>query len=209
MMRTLLKSMVATVCLLALAVPASGQLPAFEIKLNPRIGLYAPLSNLGEADTGTAIETFELQNSLALGLGVELDFGGSIGVRANLDYATDSSVDIEDGSIGGQAPQATLLALVGDLMWRPLPRIVVLQPYLFAGGGLKQYDFDVDSSSSFSEESDPTIHLGGGLDFGIGPLALNAEISDYISWFQITEDDGDSEIQHDVFVTVGFSIGLL
>ena len=52
-----------------------------------------------------------------------------------------------------------------------------------------------------------------GLDFGLGPLSLNAELSDYISWYDVVAGiEGDSEestMQHDLFMTVGFAIGLL
>jgi hypothetical protein len=132
-----------------------------------------------------------------------------VGLRANLDYATSSSVDLEDGSIG-DTNETTVLGLVGDLVFRPLPRVVVLQPYLFAGGGIKQYDFSWDDGGvgSLETESDATVHVGGGVDLGLGPMALNAELGDYISWFE-PEGAPDSEMQHDLFITLGFTIGLL
>ena len=194
----------------AAAAPATAQAPGIELKLNPRIGLYVPMTDLGEQTFGGAATTAKLDNSLAIGLGAELQLGAlPFGIRANLDYATASKVNIETGGVEEEGSNTTLLAVVGDLVFRPLPRIVVLQPYLFAGGGLKQYDFETESAGEFESESDPTVHLGFGLDFGLGPLALNAELSDYISWFELTEAEDSSEMQHDLFVTVGFSIGLL
>ena len=207
MMRTLPKSAVTAVCLLGLAAPVAAQAPGVDLKLNPRIGLYTPLTDLNDSSPGDVVDTYKLDNSLAIGLGLQLDFGGAWGVRANLDYATSSSVDTEDGSIS-DTNETTLLAVVGDLMWRPLPRIVVVQPYLFAGGGLKQYDFEFEGATpgEFEKQSDPTVHVGAGVDLGVGPINLNAELGDYISWLELTEDD--SKVQHDLFVMVGFSIGL-
>ncbi|NIP80255.1 MAG: hypothetical protein GWM90_13945 [Gemmatimonadetes bacterium] len=197
--------------LLAAVAPVRAQVPGVEFRLNPRIGLYAPLSNLGEASIGTSVETFEMQSSFAIGLGAELQLPAlPFGIRANLDYATSTSVDTETG-LPGEAPNASLLALVGDLVFRPLPSMVVVEPYFLAGGGIKSYDFDTSGTfdpEGFATESDPTLHLGAGLDFGAGPFGFNAELSDYISWFELVEG-GDSEMQHDVFITVGFSIGLL
>jgi hypothetical protein len=208
-MRNLAKHFAPLVLLIMAAAPARAQVPGVEFTLNPRIGLYAPLSNLGDASIGSTVETFEMQNSFAVGLGAELILPAlPFGIRANLDYATNTSVDIEDGTLG-DGPNASLLALVGDLVFRPLPSLVVVEPYLFAGGGLKQYDFDTsDAFAGNDSESDPTLHLGGGLDFGLGPFGFNAEVGDYISWFELTEGAG-SETQHDVFVTAGFSIGML
>lgn len=203
------KSALLAIVLVLTAVPVAAQAPGVDVRLNPRIGLYTPLTDLTSA--GTTADALKLDNSLAIGLGLEFDFVAlPVGIRANLDYATSSSVDLEDGSLG-DSNDATLLALVGDLIFRPLPRVVVLQPYLFGGAGLKQYDFSsftVQGIESFESESDFTLHLGGGLDFGLGPLALNAEVGDYVSWFQ-PEGMDDSEMQHDLFITVGFAIGLL
>ena len=206
-MRSFVTAAFAGALLLAGTTPAAAQVPGIELKLNPRIGLYVPLTDLGE----TTAESVSLDNSLAIGLGAELQMAAlPFGIRANLDYATGSKVNTETGGVTAEGSETTLLAVVGDLVFRPLPRVVVLQPYFFAGGGLKMYDFETEDPGAFESESDPTVHLGFGLDFGLGPLSLNAELSDYISWYELqaaTEDE--STIQHDVFVAVGFAIGLL
>ena len=215
----LLTGLVAT-CLaggLALgAAPLSAQAPGIELQLNPRIGLYQPLSDLGQIGDAATNTANELSGSLAIGLGAELAIALlPVDIRFNLDYATGSEVRVEDGDVGTAAgTETTLLALVGDVMLRPIPRIIIAQPYFFAGGGLKQYDFeptDPDAVATFEDESDWTVHLGGGLDVGLGPIALNAEIGDYISWWEVQSaaTTDETEMQHDLFVTVGFSIGLL
>lgn len=188
----------AACCLALIAAPVDAQF----LKVNPRIGLYVPVGDLGDVSG----ETIALDNSLALGLGLEFGLPFlPFNLRANLEYASDVAVTHE--GLDEDAGRTTLLAVVGDAVFR-LPRFVLVQPYLFAGGGLKQYDFDIDSGDpgSFRDSSDPTLHLGGGLDFGFGSFNLNAEVSDYVSWYEL--QGGDSQIQHDVFLMIGFSVGM-
>lgn len=211
-MRPLRSVIGAVTCLVLMSAPAVAQAPGFDLKLNPRIGLYQPLTNLADAPGAVA----EMKGSLAIGLGAELQLGAlPFGLRANLDYATSSEVQLSGGSVTtSESPNATLLALVGDLMFRPLPKLIIVQPYLFAGGGVKKYDVSTSDAvfADLKSASDPTVHLGGGLDLGLGPLALNAEVGDYISWsdFQGSlSGNSDTKTQHDLFLTVGLSIGML
>lgn len=207
-MKTVFSSVITAALLVAIAAPVQAQVPGIDLKLNPRIGLYQPVSDLGELNS----ESVSLESGLAIGLGAELQiFALPFGIRANLDYATGTALggDGEDTFVPSQ--DATVLAIVGDLVFRPLPNIFLLQPYIFAGGGVKQYDFEpsgVQDLGEFQDTSDPTLHLGFGLDLGFGPLDLNAELGDYISRFE-SESGGDTKTQHDLFLTVGFAIGLL
>ncbi|MFW6205921.1 MAG: hypothetical protein ACOC5I_01655, partial [Gemmatimonadota bacterium] len=177
--------------------------PGVDVKVNPRVGLYVPLTDLGDAGGTVGTIAAEQSGTLALGLGVELGFAAApVGIRANLDYATGSEISAEGV---GETAERTVIMLAGDLVFRPLPRLVVVQPYLYAGGGLRQYDFDV---GTLEDASDPMLHLGGGLDLRLGTLALNAEIGDYLSWLELQEGMG-SEPQHDLFVSVGIVLRLL
>lgn len=207
-MRRLTNSAIAAACLFAMAAPLQAQAPGIDIRLNPRIGVYTPLTDLGEIQVNGTTVNPEMAGSLALGLGLELDLRLPVNVRLNLDYATGSEIRSTGVGVDFAPFETTLLAVVGDLVWRPLPRGVLWQPYLFGGGGLKQYDVTDATVATFEAESDPTIHIGGGLEFGLGPFGLNAEVGDYISWYELQENT-DSEMQHDIFVTVGFSIGIL
>lgn len=216
-MNSILKSVAAALALAVVAAPAAAQAPGLDVRLNPRIGLYEPLSDLGDAPDAASNAVTELSGSLALGLGLELGIAAlPVGLRLNLDYGTGSRVEYgEDGFDTESGYETTVLAVVGDVMFRPIPRLIIAQPYFFAGGGLKQYDFEPtgdDPVGTFQDTSDFTVHLGGGLEVGFGPLALNAEVGDYISWWEpqtlLGGDDG-SEIQHDLFLTIGFAMGLL
>lgn len=215
-MNSILKPVAAALSLAVLAAPAAAQAPGIDVRLNPRIGFYEPLTDLGAApDAFNAAAG--LSGSLALGLGLELDLALlPVGLRLNLDYGTGSRVEYGgDGFDRESGYETTVLAVVGDVMFRPIPRLIIAQPYFFAGGGLKQYDFEPtgnDPIGTFQDTSDFTVHLGGGLDVGFGPLSLNAELGDYISWWDrqnILGGNEGSEIQHDLFVTIGFSMGLL
>lgn len=207
------RSVLIAACIIGMAAPVQAQVPGIDVKLNPRIGLYQPLSDLGEAPQAAGEAIAELEGSMALGLGLELDMALlPVGFRVNLDYATGTEVQYDNGIQTESGVETTVLAVVGDLMFRPFPRLVLAQPYLFAGGGLKQYDFEptgADPIGDFEDTSDFTVHLGGGLEVGFGPLLLNAEVGDYISWWDVQNADGDTETQHDLFLTVGFAIGLL
>ncbi|MBI4545476.1 MAG: hypothetical protein HY703_09795 [Gemmatimonadetes bacterium] len=209
--------------LLALALAAGApaaraQVPGVNLQVVPKIGAYLPVSDLAELrDTVSA----EMEAGLAIGLALELNLPLSpINIRGNLEYATDSKVSAEGVRQGDEA-ETTLLALVGDIVYRPLPRIIVVQPYVLAGAGVKRYDFDEedlrqageDLRNAFPEDAtDFTLHLGAGLDVKLGPIALLVEVSDYISWFKRESSgagSGDgSEIQNDVFGMVGFRVGL-
>jgi hypothetical protein len=200
-MRSLAATLAGAACLALFAWPATTEAQA--LKVNPRIGVYVPASDLGElSEDGGRVVT--LENSLALGLGLELGLPFiPFNLRANLDYATDAAVT-EEG-VDREAGRTTLLALTGDVVLR-LPRLVLFQPYFFVGGGLKQYGFDTDDPAAFRDTSDPTLHLGGGLDIGFRSLSLTAQISDYISWYELRA--GDAQIQHDLFLSIGLAFGL-
>ena len=205
-MKVIPKLAVAAACVLALAVPAAAQAPGVDLTLNPRFGFYVPLTDLGDAGGTIGNIVSDKSGNLALGLGAELNLGVlPVGLRANIDYATGSEVTAEGI---GESTERSVFLLAGDVVFRPLPTLVLIQPYFFAGGGVRQYDFDTEDIAALDDASDPMVHLGGGLDLTLGPLALNAELGDYVSWLEVREG-ADSEVQHDLFVTVGIILGLL
>lgn len=181
--------------------PVYAQVPGINVHLGARAGVFSPLGALAE----TAEGELKLQRGLGIGASIELDIPLSpINVRANVDAAMGAKVEVE----GEEVPdtEVDVVAITGDLVFRPLPRIVVVQPYLLAGAGVKRYTF---SSNLFSEDrSDFTGHVGAGADFKLGPISVLAEVSDYISSFK-NEGTDDSKLQNDVFVMVGFRIGML
>lgn len=199
--------------LTAAAAPAAAQAPGLE--LVPKFGAYLPINDLAEVRPAVEDIHADMEASLGLGLALEVDLPGSpLDFRANMEYATGTEVSA-DGFSEDEAVESTVLTLVGDVVFRPLPTPVI-QPYLLAGAGFKRYDFEFedadpsDLSNLFRDsENDFTLHVGAGVDIGLGPLALLVEAGDYISWYAPEGSDQDSEMQNDIFLMAGFRVGLL
>jgi hypothetical protein len=186
--------------LLALGGPAFAQIPGINVHVGARVGVFTPMSALGEDASGR-----ETKVSSGLGVGASIEFDiplSPINVRANVDAALGRSIEVDGQEVAGT--EVDVINLTGDLVFRPLPRIIVLQPYLLAGAGIKKYS----TENGFEDRSDFTGHLGIGADLKAGPISVLAEVSDYISSFKAT-DGAESKLQNDVFVMVGFRIGLL
>lgn len=190
----------------ALLAPAAG---AAQIALVPKIGFYTPATDLVDAAQAGGAIVDDRGGSLAVGLALDLSLPVSpVDLRVGFDYVTNSEFKVGDGTSESTVDQQ-MLALTGDLVLRPLPRLIVLQPYVLAGAGIKKYSFDFKDASadSFDDENDFTVHGGLGLDLGLGPLSLVAEASDYVSWFK-PEGAEDSKTQHDVFIMAGIRVGM-
>lgn len=183
----------------ASASPVAAQLPGVGVRLVPKIGMYKPLGDL--------VEGAKAKNKISLGLGAELKLPIiPINVRANVEYLPHTDVldgaDVRIGSV-------SMTNLVGDLMFRPLPGIIPVSPYIFAGGGVKKYnfrDFSTAVLNSSNNTTDPTLHVGAGVEFKLGVTGLVVEVGDYISRF---ERAGASKLQNDVYGSLGFRVGLL
>ncbi|MGH7471163.1 MAG: hypothetical protein ACRENP_24710 [Longimicrobiales bacterium] len=183
---------------------ASGQIPGIELTLFPRVGVYKPVGALAEFAASTA----ELRGATALGMSVELQLPLlPINLRGNLEYVPGADAAINDRDLD---VDNALLLLSGDLVFRLLPAVSPIQPYLLAGAGVKKYNFDnafATALFSFPDDRDWMAHLGAGLGLKLGPLSIAAEVSDYISWFEMLGGDG-GKLQNDLFATVGLKIGL-
>ncbi|MEX2610392.1 MAG: hypothetical protein WEA24_10635 [Gemmatimonadota bacterium] len=187
----------------AVLVPIQAQ--AQRISITPLAGAYIPASNFYELREGAQDARVEKEATFGLGLALEL---GS--VRGMLAYATgatvnDRGVDQASGPIG----DGSVLVATASMVFRPLPRLLGLRPYVMAGGGLKRasYSFDeagggVDPGATFDDElTDPTAHLGVGADLMVGPLGVVLEANDFI-----TLRDGFGP--HDGFVLLGLRVAL-
>jgi hypothetical protein len=182
--------------MLLAAAPAQAQLPGINVHVGARAGLYTPL---GDLVVGTKVKS-----GLGIGASIELDIPFSpINVRANVDAAMGRGLEVDGHAVEG--PKVDIVAITGDLVFRPLPRIVVLQPYFLAGAGVKRYSFE--RMAGAEDKSNFTGHIGAGADMKLGPIGILGEISDYISSYE--SGLGDKKLQNDVFITVGFRIGML
>ena len=197
--------------------PAAAQVPGLDVQLVPKVGFYSPVTDLQAAADAAGEIVDDRGGSLAIGLALDLGVPLSpLNVRVGFDYVTASEFTYADttGADLEANGEQTMLAIAGDVILRPIPKLLIVQPYLLAGAGVKRYDFSFadaadgsDVEEAFPEsETDFTVHAGLGLDLGIGPIALVAELSDYVSWYDA--EGGDSEMQHDLFVMAGVRVGL-
>ncbi len=181
-----------------------------QLRILPQAGLYAPASDLPTASE--AVDIGRKQSTLALGLGVEL--GNTRGTSLRIDglHATASDVPVTGVGCQSCSARSTVTTLTAALVLRPLPNIILVRPYLLAGGGLKRYDFtreDLQSEGAravLSDQNRFTGHLGVGAEVNLGLLRISGEVSDLVSGFR-RQGGGGSSLQHDFFVMVGLLLG--
>jgi hypothetical protein len=202
----------------ACAVAACLLLPhssSAQIRLIPQVGLYNQFSHLPQFRAG--YQDFKKQSTLAYGGSLELGRPDKVSFRLNGLFATDSKSPV--GSLGCQSSddcaRSTVAVGTATLAFRPIPQIILVTPYILAGGGVKRYDYTLSNlkdeglKAFFKTQNQLTGHLGAGAEVNLGLLRLTAEVSDLISKY----DDGQTTstssqtLQHDVFATVGLVIG--
>ena len=191
--------------LLLFAAPGSAQ-----TRIIPQVGLYASVSDLGEVDTADGIRSVGAHES-SLAYGVTLDFAShnTLGFRITGLYGSKSEVPVDGvGCTGSECDlQTTLLGVSGSVVLRLLPPSSPFRPYVLGGGGMKRFDFEFSSDSqledAIGDESQGSLVLGAGLDWDLGFLSGNLELTDFIS--DSILDGGDR--QHDFFLTIGLILG--
>ena len=181
------------------AATAHAQLPGFDVHLGVRGGYFTPLGIVTEDAQNN--ET-QLSTGLGIGATLELDIPLSpINVRGNFAATFGRSLEAEgQGALGGEVD---IMVLTGDLVFRPIPRLVLAQPYLLLGAGIKRYSTD----GAVDEGTDFTGHIGAGADMNLAGISLMVEINDYISAFQASPGE-ESHLQNDIFIMAGIRIGL-
>ncbi len=187
---------------LALAAPVQGQ---GRLTVTPLIGGYIPGNDVQDLRTGAEQATIDKEAALGLGLNIELGW-----LRGTLAYASGATVNVEDAgdpALEGEIGEGNVLVAAADVVLRPLPRLIVVQPYLVGGAGLKRTDYDWETdgaADAFPEDqSDFTLHVGVGTDISLGPVGIVVEVSDFIS-----KEGDDSFGRHDAFGMVGLKFGL-
>ena len=182
----------APLVLVLAGMPAHAQ----SIHLSPLVGAFHPGSNVLDVRDAARDGELAAERAFALGLNVELSF-----LRGSAVYATGARIT-DDGVGGGSVGDGSLFALTGDIVLRPIPRLLIIQPYVLGGAGLKResYSFDDDELSDLLPESETDMawHFGVGADLMLGKFGLVAEVSDFI-----TRGDDASFGRHDTFAMVG------
>jgi hypothetical protein len=179
--------------LLAAASSAQAQ-----IAITPLVGGYIPGGSLKDVQAGAEQVAVEREGTLALGVNLDLGL-----LRGSLAYASGTTIrNAQREDIG----EGKVLAAAADVVLRPLPRLLV-QPYLLGGVGLKNLSYDKDDGIANAllpdDRSALSLHAGIGADVALGPIAIVAELTDFIS-----RDANDKWNVHDAFLMAGIKLKL-
>lgn len=165
---------------LVAAAPAQAQ---GRLTVTPLVGGYIPGNDIQEIADGADQVSIDKKATLGLGLNVELGW-----LRGSVAYASGAKISAEEGEspeLNGEIGEGSVLAAAVDVVVRPIPRLIVVQPYLLGGLGLKRTDYDWETegiADAFPEDqSDFTVHVGVGADVMLGPVGLVVEVTDFIS----------------------------
>ena len=196
----------------ALLLLVSAQPAAAQLRLIPQIGLYTPFAELPKPQTVAG--ELKKDGTFAFGAALELGTPDKVSFRVNALHATDSEVPVTDLGCDEDCARSSVTTATATLALRPFPNIVLVQPYLLAGGGVKRYDFTREDLSNegleaiFSDQTQLTGHLGFGAEVNLGVARLVGEVSDLVSQFDVEGDLFESsDLQHDVYFTIGMVIG--
>lgn len=197
-----MRAPILSACLvLACALAPAGA--AAQLRVVPQAGMFVPLSDIPHADE--AAEIGERDASFAWGLAVQLGSLRLTGLRG-----TDSGIPV--GGVGcTDCVRSSVTAVTATWMLRPFPELVVASPWVMLGGGFRRLDFERDEldeerfDAFFSDETDPALHLGVGIEIDLPVLRITGELSDVLS--RLESPDGESSLQHDFFLMLGLSFG--
>lgn len=199
-----------TLVILGLAAPAP--VAAQSIRLIPQVGVYVPVSELGEV-TGDGFDgaySFgKKESTRAYGLGVEIGGGGFVGLRGSAAYATSSEIPFSGFGCTTCQGRSSMMALTAGAVVRPF-RLLLVDTYFLGGIGVKRYDFSASNvddlvSGSLDNRYERAYQLGVGAELNLGFLSGLVEVADYISTGESL--DGTTDRQHDFVVSIGLGLG--
>lgn len=199
--------------LAALAALGAGapEAKAQGFELIPQVGSFVPLNDLGRMEgTGGAVSLGRREAALALGLAAELGARGPVSLRGSLLFGTSAELPLEGAGCAGCHASSHLVVAGAGLLIRPAPSLLVVRPYLLAGVAAKRHgvnDEDLRASGFPRVAGDPSstaLHLGAGLELGLGLIDAVVELSDYVSRFEA--GGGEGGLQNDLFLMVGLRL---
>jgi hypothetical protein len=209
----MLRATIRTAALAALSTAFLATPAAAQIRLIPQVGLYQPFSKLPSA--GAGFDELKKKASFAFGAAIEFGQPDKVSFRVNVLHATDSEVPVEGTGLGctSDCARSTVSSATATLILRG-PNIILVQPYLIGGGGVKRYDYTLENLQNegvrtlLNDQNQLTGHLGLGAEVNLGVLRLVGEVSDLLSSYDDGQNTSESDrLQHDMFVTVGLVIG--
>lgn len=196
-----LMSLAGAVVLVALGDGASAQ----GIAISPLVGVYSQANSLDQLRKNANTLSIKRESALALGGNVEIGF-----LRASVNYVSGATINAKSGSpsITGDVGKGKILMGAADAVIRPIPRLIVFQPYALAGLGFKKFDYDInDTNFGNIKKSTAAFHAGIGADLMFAGVGVVAEVTDYISQGQ-QDASGDKQLQHDAYGMVGLRFKL-
>jgi hypothetical protein len=215
---------------LTMTTPALAQDGRAGVTVVPAVGWFAPGPRLGSVVEEGTSSTLQQGSSVMLSLTAELPLTERwLSARGSLGYAPGSSVAVRRAvpaeSCGPNcfrtahedvrlADSRVLLMSAG--LVATLPALLVTQPYLFGGGGVKRHSVAHDQlPSEFGdvfarEQSDFAMHVGVGAEVAAGRgIVLRAELSDHLSRYRLANTGQESPhgtLQHDIGVQLGLRL---
>lgn len=193
------------------------------VRLLPQVGAYSPLAELGEIrDNGeTVIGAGRRSSTLAWGLGLEAGPGQEgTSFRLHVGYGTNSEIPVWGLECEGCSARSTLLTANAAAVLRPIPRLVLVQPYFVLGAGVKRYGFETRDMEGerwrdlLRDQTRPAGQLGVGVEASLLGLRTQWELNGFISRFQegsngggTNSSNGDSSLQTDLFLTLSIPMG--
>jgi hypothetical protein len=193
------------------------------VRLLPQVGAWSPTSEMETLrDDGEGIVGASRQSSsLAWGLGLEVGPAREgTSFRVNVGYGTDRDVPVWGTDCPGCSARSSLLTGTAAAVFRPIPRLVIVQPHFLVGAGFKQYGFEfqgLDDDAStweqvFRDQTRAAGQAGVGAEVSILGLRTQWELNGYVSRFRRGEDPnspggGDTSLQTDLFLTLAIPLG--
>jgi len=180
--------------------PAAAQ----DIHITPSLGAFHAGQNLDNVRRAADDGRLTQNAPLAFGLALEAFF-----LRGTVLYASGATIDAEGAGLGGteRIGDGSLFAAAADVVFRPIPRLIVIQPYVLGGIGFKheRYSFEDDAIGELlpDRQTRHAWHIGVGADLMFGNLGVVAEVTDFI------DREGDGFLgRHDSFAMIGLRLRL-
>lgn len=164
-------------------------------------GAYQQASDFATVRAG--IQEMDFDYGTTFSFGGNLEFGS---LRLTTAYV--SGATIERHGVAGKVGEGSLLAASADLLGRPFPRVLGLQPYILGGIGFKRHNYNLSDTGlptdfkELKDNSEFAFHWGIGADVMFGRLGFMAEISDFVAFSE------NSFGAHDAFAVVGLKLRL-
>ncbi len=220
-----------TACAPFIGVTPAGAQPRHpRFELVPRAGALAPIVDLGKAFDPEILLQVEVKTDVSAMAGLAAQYNPPywpVAFRLAFDFTpfktTTKGRPVLCELVSGPACRAVpvdtrYMVLTGDVLIRAGdPETSSF--YLMAGLGLKRYDFaeitcEVDdivcelTRDYVRDQTNPTVHLGLGYDFRLGPARMQIEFADYMSTHRPEGEDNSGQVQQDLYLSLGVRLAV-